>query len=110
MPRTNPRARIALATTALALALAGAGCFNDAFRGHDFHDGVGTDRFELVVEPGRTQVDGTHFLVDRATGDLWRLDVSDGTAGTWVRLADGPADAAPLRVEIDVEPKPQDEG
>ncbi|HKJ25527.1 MAG TPA: hypothetical protein VKB65_11930 [Myxococcota bacterium] len=78
-----------------ALAFAGAGCFNDAFRGHEFI-GTGTDRFELVIEPDRTLVDGTHFLVDRATGDLWRLDVAGRTEGTWVRLAAGPADAAEI--------------
>jgi hypothetical protein len=108
MPRTNPRARVALAASVVALAAAG--CFNDAFRGHDFRDGVGSDRFELVIEADRTLVDGTHFLVDRATGDLWRLELSDGETGAWVRLADGPADAAELRVELDVEPASKDEG
>jgi hypothetical protein len=78
-----------------AFALAGAGCFNDAFRGHEFID-TGSERFELVIEPDRTLVDGTHFLIDRATGDLWRLDVSSRTKGTWVRLADGPSDVSEL--------------
>jgi len=77
------------------LAFAGAGCFNDAFRGHEFI-GTGSDRFELVIEPDRTLVDGTHFLVDRATGDLWRLDVTGRTEGAWVRLASGPSDAADI--------------
>jgi hypothetical protein len=78
------------------LALAGAGCFNDAFRGHEFQASGGSDRFALLIEPDRTLVEGTHFLVDRATGDVWRLDVAGRTRGTWVRLADGPADAAEL--------------
>ena len=85
-----------LSLVALAsLALVGAGCFNGAFRGDEFGD-AGGDRFELVIEADRTGVDATHFLVDRATGDLWLLDVTGRRSGAWVRLADAPADAAEL--------------
>lgn len=70
------------------------GCFNDAFQTNKGLESP--SRFELQIEPDRTLVDGTHFLVDRATGDLWRLDVSGRTAGRWVRLADGPTDVAAL--------------
>ena len=81
------------------LVFGAAGCFNDAFRGHEFGDSS-VERFALVIEPDRTLVDGTHFLVDRATGDLWRLDVSDRRNGAWVRLAEGPADAAEIQFAI----------
>ena len=91
------------------VAFVGMGCFNDAFRGHDFRGGVGADRFALVIEPDRTLVDGTHFLVDRATGDLWLLDVSNRRNGEWVRLASGPTDAAELELEIDVKKEEEEE-
>jgi len=105
MSRTSPRIVLALGT----LAFAGTGCFNDAFRGHEFSDIPGTDRFELVIEADRTLVDGSHFLVDRATGDLWRLDVSGRTNGNWVRLASGPADAAELAPLPGLEKEEQDD-
>jgi hypothetical protein len=89
------------ATVACAALLGlGSGCFNDAFRGDEFDGVPGAERFELVVEPDRTLVDGTHFLVDRATGDLWRLELSDRKNGAWVRLADGPDDAVELAFQI----------
>jgi hypothetical protein len=94
MPATPLRTFLVLG--ALAFASAGTGCFSDHSRNQDFDGAYGTDRFELVIEPDRTLVDGTHFLVDRATGDLWRLDVPDRTKGTWVRLATAPADAVEL--------------
>jgi len=92
------------------LALVGGGCFNDALRGHEFHGVPGSDRFELVIEPDRTLFEGTHFLVDRATGDVWRLEASDGRSARWVRLADGPDDAEALRVGFDPEPVAKDDG
>ena len=52
-------------------------------------------RFHLTFEASRTDVAGTHFLVDSATGDLWRL-APGGGAAEWVRLADAPEDAADL--------------
>ncbi len=77
-----------------ALASLSSGCFNDAFQTNKGLEGP--VRFDVLIEPDRTLVDGTHFLVDRATGDLWRLDVRDRRTGVWVRLADGPGDAAAL--------------
>ncbi len=93
--RTNP---LLASILVAALALPAAGCFNDAFRGHEFENASGTDRFSLVIEADRTDVDATHFLVDRATGDLWRLDLSGRTEGSWVRLASAPEDAAELEL------------
>ena len=83
---------------ALALAFAtGAGCMNGAM--HNYKARVNEDaggRFALVIEANRTTVDGSHFLLDTVTGDVWRMDSSDGRQGSWVRLGDGPADARPL--------------
>lgn len=90
------RLRTWLAVPALFALLGGAGCFNDAFRGDEVNGAGGALRFELLIEPNRTLVEGTHFLVDRATGDLWRLEATGRAAGTWVRLADGPSDVAEL--------------
>ena len=76
------------------LTLVASGCFNDAFQ---TNKGVDQPfRFELLIVPGRTVVDGTHLLVDRATGDLGRLDASDPQTASWVHLADGPTDVAIL--------------
>ena len=89
----------ALAGIALA---AGSGCFNGSL--HDYHDFTPDHeigRFELVIEPGRTSVDGTHFLLDTATGDVWRMDSPDGREGEWVRLGDAPEDAQELEVEVE---------
>ena len=91
------RPLIATALAGLVL-VAGAGCFNDAFRGHDFEGGL--DRFALVIEADRTDVAGSHFLVDRATGDLWVLESTGRLEGRWVRLADAPADAKPFSALI----------
>jgi len=78
------------------LLLSGTGCFNDAFRGSEYYGDFGATRFELVIESDRTAVDGSHFLVDRATGDLWVLDARPGATPGWLRLAEGPADVKPL--------------
>jgi hypothetical protein len=83
----------AAAGAAGAVALA-AGCFNGAL--HDYSTVGGDRRLELVVESDRTDVDATHFLLDSATGDLWRLEVDAGTAARWVRLAAGPEDLREL--------------
>ena len=55
----------------------------------------GGNRFALVIEPGRTEFDASPYLVDAATGDVWMLDGA-GIPSRWVRLADGPEDAAVL--------------
>lgn len=71
------------------------GCFNDWETGRNVSGGLGSERFALVIEPNRSDVDGTHFLVDRATGDLWRL-AGDDTSGRWIKVADGPEDVKEL--------------
>ena len=88
----------------LAVVMGVGGCFNDGFTNSGSIGGGG--RFALVIEPGRTSVDGTHFLLDTATGDLWRL-ASDGTS--WVRLSEGPTDVTELTVPhlIGVEVPPE---
>jgi hypothetical protein len=73
--------------------LAIAGCWNGSHN-ETFVDPGG--RFALEIETGRTDVVGTHFLVDTITGDLWRLDTRRSAAPIWVRIADGPADAETL--------------
>jgi len=81
---------------------AGSGCLNDAV--HTFHGwSGGAGRFALVIEPARTAIEGTHFLLDTATGDVWRMESDDGRRGGWVRLGDAPADARPLRDETEEE-------
>lgn len=101
------RTRSSALVLALPLLLLGSGgCFNDWFRADKTVGGEGGRRFDLKIEADRTDVDATHFLVDRATGDLWRLDARGGD-GRWVRLADGPIDAQPLAEEA---PEDGDEG
>ncbi len=53
----------------------------------------------LVIEPNRTDLAGTHFLVDTMNGDLWRLDASASTA-RWIRTADGPDDLADFALPV----------
>jgi len=76
---------------------AGAGCMNGAM--HNYKARVNQSpggRFALVIEANRTAIDGSHFLLDTATGDVWRMDSSDGRTGAWVRLGAGPEDARDL--------------
>lgn len=87
---------VAVAGALAVLAAAGAGCFNGSFQDHS-ERGVG-ERLQLVVESDRTDVDATHFLLDKETGDLWRLEMR-GASGSWVRLAAGPEDLADLERE-----------
>ena len=92
----GPSAR-ALPAGCLALALLLPACWNGAFQTNKIEGrGGGDQRFQLAVEPGRTDIDATHFLVDTATGDVWRLDPTGAHQGAWVRLADGPEDAEVL--------------
>ena len=86
----------------LGIALLGGGvlaiqpaCWNGV-HGSNIFEGGGGNRFRLVIEPNRTDIDATHFLVDALTGDVWRLDAAQGTSGDWVRLASGPEDAAEI--------------
>jgi len=91
----------------LVVALALSGCWNGSH--NEVHKMTGGERFRLTVEPSRTDVAGTHFLVDSATGDLWRLEQSGGSVA-WARLADAPPDAADLTAEEEPEPgaEPED--
>lgn len=78
----------------------GGGCMNGAL--HNYKARVNQSpggRFTLVIEAGRTAIDGSHFLLDTATGDVWRLDSRDGESGSWVRLGAGPEDARDLADE-----------
>ena len=86
-PAKNLRACIAVAS------LLSAGCWNGSHN-EAFVDAGG--RFALEIETGRSDLVGTHFLVDTVTGDLWRLDTRGSGAPIWVRIADGPADADAL--------------
>jgi len=68
-------------------------CGNDNFDNHGVVSGG--RRFELVIDPARTAADGTPFLLDTATGDLWTL--APGEAGQrWTRFATGPDDVRPV--------------
>ncbi len=66
-------------------------CFNGPGESTTVHGG--SNRLMLVVEPNRTDLAGTHFLIDTMNGDLWRLDASL-TPARWVRSAEGPDDLA----------------
>ena len=57
----------------------------------------GSNRLMLVIEPNRTDLAGTHFLVDTMNGDLWRLDAT-ASPPRWVRTVDGPDDLAAFEV------------
>ena len=85
------------------LCLGAVACFNGAGRVTSYTGG--SNRLMLVIEPSRTDIAGTHFLIDTMNGDLWRLDTAASPA-SWVRSADGPDDLAELElpeVEDDVE-------
>jgi len=69
------------------------GCDNGSYNSTQVAPG---GRFALEIETGRSDVVGTHFLVDTITGDLWRLDTRGAGTPIWVRIADGPADAEAL--------------
>ena len=81
---------------AMVLAL-GAGCWNGSVRNYS----GGPGRFALVIEANRTTVEGSHFLLDTLTGDVWRMDAPDGENGSWVQLGTGPEDVRDLEAEED---------
>lgn len=91
-----------LTAALLAVALSLPSCWNGSYNVNAAQKASG--RFLLTIEPSRTDVDGTHFLVDSANGDLWRLE-GRGAAGEWVRLADAPEDAADLAPQIVEDPE-----
>lgn len=84
-----------------AMLLASTGCFNGGQV--TYEDGGPRGRFELVIEADRTAIEGSHFLLDTATGDVWRMESDDGRAGAWVRLGDAPDDVAELELVDDEE-------
>jgi hypothetical protein len=102
----RPSASAAALGSAMA-ALVLSACWNGAFQDNAVYGDSRGSRFEMLIEPERNDVDATHFLVDRATGDIWRFEASSRTSGRWVRLADGPTDAAELESSA---PHDEDEG
>jgi hypothetical protein len=84
-------------------------CNNDNISNEGVIGGGG--RFALVVEPARTSIDGTHFLVDTATGALWVLKTDDAGRSQWTRIADAPRDVQPLTLMelLGATEKPRDE-
>lgn len=107
------RPRIALGAVAAValLALPGlVGCWNGAFSRAYHSGGSGDQRFALVIEADRTDLAGTHFLVDGVTGDVWWLDAPDATSGSWIKLAEGPEDAKELEPAGDAQKRRDDDG
>lgn len=90
MPPLRPTRFVVLAL--LGTVLTQPACWNDSLNQQTVASG---GRFQLTVEPSRTDIEGTHLLVDSATGDMWRLEPRGETA-EWVRLATGPEDAAEI--------------
>jgi hypothetical protein len=84
-----------LTVSLLVSTLALSACWNGSYNADTITSG---GRFHLTIEPSRTDIDGTHFLVDSATGDLWHL-ANRGGHVDWVRVADAPEDAADLTPE-----------
>ena len=98
--RIRRKTPLTLALSGLLAGLALTSCFNGAEHGIRNHGVIGVTggRFALVIESDRTDLGATHFLVDTATGDLWSLRQQEAGA-EWQRVAEGPKDAKPLRVE-----------
>lgn len=81
------KSRRLLVAGALSLACAVAACNHDNID----NGSVGMPRFQLVTGSVDT------FLLDAATGDLWRLDEQPGgEPASWERYAGGPDDARKL--------------
>ncbi len=88
-----------LAAVALALTLGGlAACNNNNTNAPPSSMG----RFQLVLGP----VD--YFLVDTATGDVWKVDETTDPA-SWARYANGPAEIRALDASGVPEPPPEPE-
>ncbi len=90
--RTLRRGAVLLSACILAVQSA---CWNGVNDSTIFEGGGGR-RFSLVIEPNRTDVEATHFLVDTFTGDVWRLDAAKSRPGKWLRLTSGPEDVSEL--------------
>ncbi len=78
-----------------ALCLGTTACFNGP--GTTTTVNGGSNRLMLVIEPNRTDLAATHFLIDTMNGDLWRLDTTVSPSH-WVRSAEGPDDLAELEL------------
>ena len=78
---------------------AGAGCMNGSMHNYKAKIGAGSGRFAMVIEADRTAIQGSHFLLDTATGDVWRMDSGDGRTGNWLPLGAGPEDVRSLEEE-----------
>ena len=79
----------------------GVGCFNGSFGNYKAKVAGGSGRFALVIEADRTAIQGSHFLLDTATGDIWRMNSEDGRSGDWIRMGAGPEDAQRLDEDED---------
>ncbi len=80
---------------AAVLGLAVLGCFNVNDHATSI-EGTALMRFALIIETERSDVDASHYLLDQATGDVWRFDPMNRGEGTWVRMAEAPEDIRPL--------------
>jgi hypothetical protein len=81
--------------TAALLSLGGLACFNVNDHATSI-EGTGLMRFALIIETERSDVDASHYLLDQATGDVWRFDPIDRGEGRWLRMAAAPEDVRPL--------------
>ena len=88
---------------AAALTLGGLGCFNVNDHATSIQ-GSALMRFALIIETERSDVDASHYLLDQATGDVWRLDPIDRGEGRWLRMAEAPEDVRPLPKPVLEEP------
>jgi hypothetical protein len=100
--RRGARASALLLCTATAFTIA---CFNDGFSNEGTLT-TGQGRLQLVIEPNRTPVEGTHFLLDTTTGDLWHLKLKDKPQ--WQKITKGPADLQKLKMKQLLEEPTQD--
>jgi hypothetical protein len=87
--------RRTIAMCAALLWLGPTACFNGPGRTTVVNGG--SNRLMLVIEPNRTDLAGTHFLIDTMNGDLWRLDAAQSPP-RWVRSVVGPTDLADFDV------------
>ena len=94
--------------TAAALTLGSLGCVKINDHATSIK-GAGLMRFALIIETERSDVDASHYLLDQATGDVWRFDPVNRGEGTWVRMAEAPADIRPLPKPVLEEPGEEDD-
>ena len=103
MSNRNRRALAVIGSSGLLVVTA---CWNGVHDSAIFEGGAG-NRFQLTIESNRTDISATHYLVDTMTGDTWLLEVTGPGKGRWVRLSDGPPDAARLET---LATEPEEEG